>query len=82
LLATLCLTIAVLLGSMGTGYALPPCPEKGLRHNCIGTTTYANGDKYIGEWRDGNLNGQGTYTSANSQIKKGIWKDGKFQQPR
>ena len=27
-----------------------------------GTTAYANGDKYIGEWKAGNFHGHGTYT--------------------
>ena len=27
-----------------------------------GTFTSADGDKYVGEWKDGKMHGQGTYT--------------------
>ena len=36
-----------------------------IKGDCIngyGTYTYANGSKYVGEWKDGKENGQGTYT--------------------
>ena len=99
LAATLCLTIAVLLGSAGVGYALPPCPGSPLLevtspsdfahwHNCEGQFTVAasvpifGGDKYVGEFRNGTANGQGTATLANGQIKEGIWKGGKFLYPK
>ena len=58
LTAVFCLTIAVLLGSAGEGLALPPC-SGGNYDNCFGTYTYANGDKYVGEWKDGKPHGQG-----------------------
>ena len=35
---------------------------KGDCNNGYGTYTYANGSKYVGEWKDGKENGQGTYT--------------------
>ena len=35
----------------------------------------------VGEWRDGNMNGQGTFTLANGTVKKGIWKDGELVEP-
>ena len=47
-----------------------------------GTTTYASGDKYVGEWRNGKKHGQGTYTfprgSKNAFCCKyvGEWKNG------
>ena len=47
--------------------------------------TYANGDKYVGEWKDGKYHGQGTctYGKRHSRSKKdaeyvGEWKDGKY----
>jgi len=46
------------------GYALPPCQNQNY-HNCFGTYTYANGDKYAGEWKDGKKHGQGTGAWAN-----------------
>ena len=81
LAATICLTTAVLLGSTGAGYALPYCPSDQNQnyHNCYGTHTSASGARYVGEFRVGKKNGQGTFTFANGRILEGIWKDGKFQ---
>ena len=31
-------------------------------NNCIGTRTWPSGGKYVGEYRDGKIHGQGTYT--------------------
>ncbi len=62
-------TLAVLLGSATEGWSLPPCPAE--RHptnspwsNCFGTWTFADGDKYVGEYKDEKRHGQGTYTFA------------------
>ena len=46
---------------------LPPCPadDKAYWHNCFGTYTLANGDKFVGEFKDNKRNGQGTFTFAN-----------------
>ena len=57
--------IAILLLSLtSTAYALPNCPsDESVRwHNCFGTITFANGDKYVGEWKDDKQHGQGTFT--------------------
>jgi hypothetical protein len=40
--------------------------------------TFPDGAKYIGEWRDGIMNGQGSLTSADGKVKKGIWKNGQI----
>ena len=74
---TFCLGIAALLGSVGSGFAsdLPDCPSSGYFHNCFGTYTFADGNKYVGEWKDDNKNGQGTYTWANGEKYVGEWKD-------
>jgi hypothetical protein len=66
LTATLCLTLAVLLGNAGESFALPPCPPDQNRYyvDCFGTHTYANGGKYVGENRDSKKHGQGTYAGA------------------
>jgi hypothetical protein len=62
---------------------LPDCPssKNAYRHNCFGTFTYFNGDKYIGEFKDDTRSGQGTYTygpedkwSGDEYI--GEWRDG------
>ena len=55
LAATICLTIAVLLGSVGAGCALPYCPSDQNQYydNCYGTYTFANGRILEGIWKDG-----------------------------
>ena len=45
---------------------------KGDCSNGYGTYTYANGSKYVGEWKDGKENGQGTYT----QVSGNTWFNG------
>ena len=57
---------------------LPLCPKnKNARyHNCWGTYTDANGDKYVGEWKDGKVHGQGTTIYANGHKYVGEFKDG------
>jgi hypothetical protein len=57
---------------------LPPCPkdEKIVWNNCQGTRTWLTGEKYVGEFRDGNRNGYGTNTLA-GEIYVGEWKDDK-----
>jgi hypothetical protein len=59
---------------------LPACPrDQTVRyHNCFGTYTFANGDKYIGEFKDNMYNGSGILTTANGERKEGIWENDKF----
>ena len=46
--------------------------------NGYGTYTFANGDKYIGEYKDGEIHGQGTLTYADGRVEKGIWENGQW----
>ena len=55
------MSVALILSATAS-FALPPCPASGYFNNCFGTVTYANGDKYVGEYKDDKRNGQGTYT--------------------
>ena len=41
----------------------------------VETINYANGDVYVGEVRNGELNGQGTFTFADGRVSGGIWRD-------
>jgi len=49
-----------------------------MNFNGHGTTTYASGDKYVGEWRDGKYNGQGSWTTAGGDKYLGEYRDGKW----
>ena len=77
---------AVLLLSLAsTAYALPNCPsDQNQRYdNCFGTFTFGKnsewaGDKYVGGYKDGKRNGQGTYTFADGDKYVGGFKDGKY----
>jgi len=77
LTATICLTLAVLVGSAGVSFALPPCPSDLSKYhdNCFGTFTLADGAKYVGEFKDGKANGQGIGTWANGDKYVGGYKD-------
>ncbi|NQW28224.1 MAG: hypothetical protein HQ474_09960 [Flammeovirgaceae bacterium] len=50
--------------------------ERGLKKNK--KVTYANGDKYEGDWVDGKMNGLGTYTFANGDKYEGDRVDGRM----
>jgi len=41
-------------------------------------STFANGDKYVGEYRDDKRNGQGTYTAPNGDKYVGEYRDDKY----
>ncbi len=47
-------------------------------NKCFGSYTYANGNKYQGEFKYGKFNGEGTFISLDGKTKKGIFKDNKF----
>ena len=58
------LALFCLLG-WGNVYAqsnLPLCPIAGFRHNCFGTETLANGEKYVGEFKSKKRTGRVTFT--------------------
>ena len=62
-------------------YSLPECkgddPTKW--NNCEGTETHPDGEKYIGEFKDGKVHGKGTMTYFDSKREvSGIWKNGEF----
>ena len=45
-------------------------------HNCFGTYTWNNGDKYLGEFKDNKKHGFGTYTFADGAKYVGEYKNG------
>ena len=54
------------------------CVEGDCR-NGFGTYTWFYGDKYVGEFKDGNRTGQGTYTWADGNKYVGEFKNGKIE---
>jgi hypothetical protein len=58
---------------------LPPCPKDQTTryHNCFGTYKTANGDVYVGEFKDNKYHGQGTFTWDDGYKYVGEFQDGK-----
>ena len=69
----------VLSGVMYSQSNLPACPEdlESFWTNCVGTLTFADGNKYVGEYKDNKEHGQGTYIFADGAKYVGEWKDNK-----
>ena len=67
-------------GKTGNTSRLPACPsnQDAYKHNCFGTYDLGNGNKYVGEWTDGKMNGQGTMTHVDGHKYVGEWTDGKI----
>ncbi|MDA1189803.1 MAG: hypothetical protein O2854_09045, partial [Chloroflexi bacterium] len=68
--------------------AAPPAPAEAVRavneqittaskRNGQGTNIWPDGEKYVGELKDGKMHGQGTYTWPDGEEYVGEWKDGK-----
>jgi hypothetical protein len=56
-----------------------PCPgeyDSARWTNCVGQVNFPSGEKYVGEVRDGQPNGQGTLTWPNGEKYIGEWRDG------
>ena len=51
--------------------------KKSIKESVQTTKTYSNGNKYVGEFKDGKYNGQGTFTHLDGTKYVGEWKDGK-----
>lgn len=72
------LPLFVLVMYSTEGWCLPPCTKSNLDvwSNCVGTYTDKYGNKYIGEWKNGNFDGQGTLTFANGGKYVGYFENG------
>jgi hypothetical protein len=84
----------LLITSSHSVLALPTCPgspvtisdykEVSSWNNCSGDIKFGKeggvraGNKYVGEWQEGQFHGQGTYTWANGQKYVGEWQEDKF----
>ena len=70
------IVLSCLLVLFVAGYVYAGCIS-GNCENGQGTYTYS-GNKYVGEFKDGKMEGQGTYTHVNGDKLVGEFKDGKF----
>jgi hypothetical protein len=63
-----------------TGGQPPPCPGAYNRKwtNCVGTVKLSSGVEYVGEWRDGQANGQGTFMWPDGRKYVGEFRDSKY----
>ena len=69
---------AALFVSVGVSYALPDCPgEKSNNWDlCVGAHYYANGSRYIGEWKNGRRHGRGIEYDDDGVIDEVIYRNG------
>ena len=56
---------------------LPPCSSSDFFHNCLASTVFENGDKYIGEWKNHEYDGNGIYIYSNGEKYVGEFKKNK-----
>jgi len=63
---------------LGIGKQVVSCTQgqyyKVSHYHC--TITFPDGRKYVGEWKNGRRDGQGTYTYDDGDMFEGEWKDG------
>jgi hypothetical protein len=59
--------------------SLKKCPKSQnvKYHNCFGTYSDSDGNKYVGEFKDDKFNGKGTHTFSNGEKYVGEFKDDK-----
>jgi len=56
--------------------SLPPCPEKGVKSDCLGYVTQSDRSQYVGEFKNGKRNGLGIqYRSEGTVAFAGIWQE-------
>ena len=65
-------------------WAIPDCnPSASVWDNCLGTYEWNSGDnkgdKYVGEWKNNEINGQGTYYFLADNNSKGDKYEGEFR---
>ena len=66
------LLLTILVSLIWSNVSIAECIE-GDCINGYGTFTYADGSKYVGEFKDGKRNGQGTKTRVDGSTYDGLW---------
>jgi len=80
-IASVAITAAAIAGVLATGTSVTaePCPE-GTKATesmtCVGEMNFPNGEKYVGEVKDGQPHGRGTFIWPNGEKYVGDWKNG------
>ena len=71
--------LALSLAPASAQSAMPPCPadQSARRHMCFGTQNLPDGERYVGEFRNGERHGRGTSTLADGERYIGEFRDGK-----
>ncbi len=70
--------VLLMLSAFFVACASVPRCDSGDCQNGKGSATYSDGNKYVGEWKDGKRNGKGKYTFANGNNYDGEWKNNKY----
>ena len=72
--------ILILFAGNATASSLPDCPSDQSKryHNCFGTYASDNGDKYVGEYKDDKMHGQGIYTYPDGTQERGYHMNDEF----
>ena len=62
-----------------SSYSIPNCKGNNAIkwNNCKGTFTFLDGEKYVGDFKDGRYHGKGTFTWPDGAKYSGEWKDDK-----
>ena len=58
--------------------ALPTCTSSEYFHNCFGIYEFDDGAKYVGEWQNNEIHGQGAFTFPSGNKYLGEFKNGDF----
>ena len=61
------LSLYIFVGLMFCNVGFAECIE-GDCNNGYGTNTWADGEKYVGEWKDGKAHGYGEYMWVNGKV--------------
>ena len=72
------LAFVLMVGGVCAQNNLPPCQGSDIASwsNCLGTNNLTNGNRYVGDYKDGKQHGEGTYIATNGDKYVGQWRNG------